>query len=828
MQEISPLQLGPFRLLEPIASGGMGVIWRGVHEGQGVSVAVKVMLGDELQSGAFRKAFRNEVWAMARLDHRGIVMVFDQGVISADLAAQSCGRLMAGAPYIVMDLVGNGQTLLDAPPRDWAELKGTLLLLLDALAHAHARGVIHRDLKPANILLDPHAAESGGLQLTDFGISHAVERALPAEQGAAPVMGTLHYMAPEQMDGRWRDFGPWTDLYSLGCIAWELACGRLPFDAEDPLDLMDLHLDEPPPLLDPVFDVPEGFAEWVYMLLEKEPFDRPSRASDVARELKGLGRNDDTDPTRDLGLTMADGIPAVQPQHIEEFLTRSLRSSHPAKLSPAVATLENELGLETLTNVAPVRVDVSVPRDDDEIDEIDEADVSAIRAGRRLNLTWRRHRRPRKWKRLAGVGLGLWGLRQTPLVGRDQELDRIWTELRSAHRDHAARAVIVDGPLGVGSSRVALWMCERAHELGVADILWATHAPQKTPANGLGRMLAREFRCVGLSSPMQHERVEELLLRRDLANPDKAEEFAKDLTRWMALHRASPVPSVSTLSAVEGERPRFKSLYRFLRRMARRRPVVLWIDDAQWGLEALAFAWYVLRAQESKPANILILLSMQRAGLEDDEEVTQILRQVDRHPSTMRIPIPALGEHDLEYLLSDLLGLEQQLAAKVASSSGGNPLFATQLMGEWVRRGVLEPGPWGFRLGAGEEASIPQDLPALWEHRIENALEGMGPEGFHCLVVAAAMGGRVHHDVFRSGCDTLGFTPPRGFLDRLYSEQLAVPSKSGWSFVHDGLRVAVQRRAHAAGMWRAARHAARELRRGPPVARTTVKTAVVG
>lgn len=816
-----PLRLGPFRLIEPFASGGMGVIWRGVHEDHGVPVVVKVMVADELQSGAFRKAFRNEVWAMARLDHRGIVMVFDQGVIPQELADTSAGQLQAGAPYIVMDLVEGG-TLGDHPPENWWELKSLLLLLLDALAHAHARGVIHRDLKPANVLVDIDTDGSGGLQLTDFGISHAAERVLPAEEGAAPVMGTLAYMSPEQMDGRWRDFGPWTDLYSLGCIAWELACGHLPFQADDPLDLMDQHLDDPPPALEPRFDVPEGFAEWVYGLMQKEPFDRPSRAADVARELKGLSQPEDGERTRALGLTMVEGIPAIKPAHLEE-LRLPTRTQHqmvaPAQLEN-LASKERSLQLETLRGVAPV---AAFTVDDDETGEFSD---HSVRAAQRLGLSWRRQRRPREWKRLAGVGLGLWGMRQPPLVGRDKELDAIWTALREAYRDHKARAVVLDGELGVGASRVALWLCERAHELGVADVLWATHSPQASQASGLSRMLAREFRCTGLSPAMRKDRIADVLERRDLAIPEKIETFAASLSLWMDEHRGSPVPSVSNVPEGTGVRPRFKDLYRFLCRMARRRPVVLWIDDAHWGIEALAFAWYVLRAQESKPADVLLLICLQSAPLKDDDETLELTHQIGRHSSTMQLPVPALSEDSQEHLLADLLGLERNLARKLAAGSGGNPLFATQLMGDWVRRGVLEPGPWGFRLRDGEDVSIPEDLPALWDQRIDQALHGLGPEAKRALVVAAAFGGRVETAHFGTVCARLGFTPPKGLADRLYAEHLAVPSKGGWSFIHDGLQVALKRRARSAGTWVAARRVVRERRSSEIVGDATIPNQV--
>jgi len=787
----------------------MGTIWKGRHTGQGVAVAVKVMTGDEATSREFRKSFRTEVWAMARLEHRGIVRVFDQGVVPAAMEAHG---LPAGAPYIVMDLVGDGTTLSQAPPNDWWSLKRTLLLLLDALAHAHARGVVHRDLKPANILVDPDVDGSGGLQLTDFGISHAMERVLPSEEGAAPVMGTLQYMAPEQMDGSWRDFGPWTDLYSLGCIAWELACGELPFKADDPLDLMDMHLEEEPPDFVTRIPVPSGFEALVRDLLAKEPYDRPSRAADVARQLKELRWEGDEERTLALGLTMTEGLPAVQPERIEEFLTESLTKTHPV-VGPV------DLGLQTLTEVRPVAPPTLDEDDDDGIED------SAIQAGRRLALSWRRQRRPREWKRLAGVGLGLWGLRPLPLVGRDAQLDAIWTALAQTHAEHRARAVLIDGPLGLGASRTALWMCERAHELGVAEILWATHSPQNAASDGLGRMLAREFRTTGLSPAMCADRVEDVLLRRGLTREEKAEGFARELVRWTKLRRGSPVPSLAR-SDDESLRPRFKELYRFVRRVARRRPVVLWIDDAQWGLEAMAFAWYVLRAQETKPADVLLVLSLQRSGLDDDDEARRVVDLIEEQPTTLRLEMTPLQEASLEHLLADLLGLDRGIARKVAETSAGNPLFATQLMGDWVRRGVLEPGPWGYRLAAGEEAEIPADLSALWDQRLDSALRRLGDGGAESLTIAAAMGGRVTRTRFLEVSDELGWPPPAKLAETLYSERLATPSKGGWSFVHDGLTVALERRARLDGRWKLARRAVRAQWTGLTALQTTAKTRV--
>lgn len=820
----APIDLGPFRLDEPIATGGMGSIWRGRHRGQGTPVAIKVMVADELQSETFRRAFRNEAWAMASLDHRGIVMVFDQGTVTAEAAAASDGRLQAGSPFIVMDLVDGG-ILSDVPPRTWWELKSTLLLLLDALAHAHARGVVHRDLKPANILVDPDVAGSGGLQLTDFGIAHAAGRVLGSDEASAmPVMGTLHYMAPEQMDGRWRDYGPWTDLYSLGCIAWELATGHRPFEAEDPIDLMDMHLDEEPPAFEPRIPVPDGFHDWVLRLLVKEPFARPRRAADAAHDLKLLGEPGDDERTRALGLTMLEGLPAVKPQEIDAWMT--LPEQQRATARPSDISLL-ELGLETLSAIAPVRPAPSHSGTWDPDSTVFDEDSSA-RRGIRLQLSWRRQRRPRPWRSLSGAGLGLWGLRTIPLVGRDAELDAIWETLREVHREGRARAVVLEGGLGTGSSRVARWLCERAHELGVADIYWATHSPTPRPSDGIGRMLGREFRCSNLSRGMRCDRIADVLVRRGLTSSSSAEDLADGLARWLDPGRPRLDGTTPGTLLNDETRPRFRWIYKLLTRTARRRPILVWLDDAQWGIEALAFADYVLRAQKKKPAELLLLVGVQQDALEAGGRADRLLEGLLGDRRTQHISLKPLAEPAQEMLVRDLLGLEGDLSRRVASSSGGNPLFATQLVGEWVRRRVLEAGPDGFRLRSGAEASIPVDLPSLWLERVRASIGDLGQPAIEVLELAAALGGRVQHREFKVLLRTLEMELPDGLLDRLFAERLAVPSKGGWSFVHDALRDALERRARAGRRWMAYRQAVRELQGRANRSDTTKPTAVVG
>jgi eukaryotic-like serine/threonine-protein kinase len=275
------IPLGAFELQTRLGQGGMGEVWRGVHRGQHVPVAVKLLTNALARKEAFRVAFRNEVRAVAGLDHPHIVLVFDYGTVDEATQAASDGALRSGTPWLAMELAEDGS--LDDPRhvRTWSELRSLLLSLLDALAHAHARGVVHRDIKPGNVLVAAHRV----LKLTDFGLAHAMDRA-----DGDFTAGTPSYMAPEQFEGRWRDYGPWTDLYAVGCLVHALCAGQPPYGVLQDWALgLDTHRYAPIPALVSRFPVPRGLSSWTRRLLAKDPRDRWRRAADAAAALLDLG-----------------------------------------------------------------------------------------------------------------------------------------------------------------------------------------------------------------------------------------------------------------------------------------------------------------------------------------------------------------------------------------------------------------------------------------------------------------------------------------------------------------------------------------------------------
>ncbi len=214
--------------------------------------------------------------------------MYDAAVVEAAAAEASDGCLVEGSPYIAMEFASRG-TLRDRQPLSWPSLRNVLLALLNALAHAHARGVVHRDIEPANVLVCGPEDLRPGLKLADFGIAHALERTVVTLSNASAI-GTLHYMAPEQIRTEEARYGPWTDLYAVGNLAWHLAAGQLPFARLTGMNLIKAQLRRPLPPLDGVA-VPDGFREWLQRATQMAPWDRLQRAADAevieaARQLR--------------------------------------------------------------------------------------------------------------------------------------------------------------------------------------------------------------------------------------------------------------------------------------------------------------------------------------------------------------------------------------------------------------------------------------------------------------------------------------------------------------------------------------------------------------
>jgi eukaryotic-like serine/threonine-protein kinase len=285
-----------YQLDRRIAVGGMGEVWEASDTRLGRSVAVKVLRPELSDDPEFLHRFRIEARTVASLDHTGIAAVHDYGEDESPT-----GRRTA---YLVMELV-RGEPLSTLISRGPIEADETLRLLEEAawaLQAAHERGFVHRDVKPGNILV----RTDGLVKLTDFGIAKAAD-AVPVTRSGM-VMGTAHYIAPEQASGA--EAGPAGDVYSLGIVGYECLAGHRPFRAESAVAVAMMQVrDEPPPLPD---TVPARARELVEAVLVKDPTQRYATGGEFALAIAAVRRGEPVPPPAALsGETSV--VPARQP-----------------------------------------------------------------------------------------------------------------------------------------------------------------------------------------------------------------------------------------------------------------------------------------------------------------------------------------------------------------------------------------------------------------------------------------------------------------------------------------------------------------------------------
>ncbi|MGI8550407.1 MAG: protein kinase domain-containing protein [Dehalococcoidia bacterium] len=262
-------QIGHFRLLGVLGTGGFATVYVADDNRLGRQVAVKLLHPKLARDITFVRRFESEARAIARLHHPRIVTIHE------------VGEMPDGSPYRVMTLLKGtllSQLIKKSGRLPLAEVTSVLTQLASALDFLHEEGLVHRDLKPANVMVD----DRGAVTLMDFGIAREVNDQAHLTL-AGQIVGTPTYMAPEQMLGD--DVGPAADIYALGILAYELLTGKPPF-AGSSLSVIRKHTSEPPPsLLDQRPGMPPSVYTAVMAALEKEPADRPTSAGAFAAAL---------------------------------------------------------------------------------------------------------------------------------------------------------------------------------------------------------------------------------------------------------------------------------------------------------------------------------------------------------------------------------------------------------------------------------------------------------------------------------------------------------------------------------------------------------------
>ncbi|MDP9343929.1 MAG: protein kinase [Actinomycetota bacterium] len=350
-------EIAGYRIEALIGQGGMGEVYLAEHQTLGRMEALKVLSGDLSTDDGFRKRFQREARLAASLRHPNIIPVYSAG--------ESNGSLYLVMPYIRgTDL----RRLIDE--RKQLDPEQTLRILdgvASALDAAHAEGLVHRDVKPANILIE---ARDGHVYLTDFGVT----RHMDSKTQLTPTgrfMGTLHYVAPEQIEGKSVDAR--TDIYSLGCVLYECLTGVLPFQRESEGSLLWAHLSESPPrLTDRRPDLPDAINLVIARAMAKRKEDRYDSCSELLHEAR----------VALMGEAAASSAAVTPPAGAEITLGG-------ATLGPAAVGPDSTAGRETVGTAAAVPTEsreavgvgvVSPPAGTDQVAEVSPETVAAAAA----------------------------------------------------------------------------------------------------------------------------------------------------------------------------------------------------------------------------------------------------------------------------------------------------------------------------------------------------------------------------------------------------------------------------------------------------------------
>ncbi|MEZ4235687.1 MAG: protein kinase [Myxococcota bacterium] len=705
-----PIRLGPLVLTRPIGQGGMGTVWHARHP-EGVDVAVKVLRPEYAAEAELMDTFRQEVRSVASLDHPNIVRVFDYGAVPPEVARASDTQLLPGSPWLAMEFASGG-TLADCPPAArWTDVVDFAEQILEGLAHSHARDIIHRDLKPRNVLLHPDDPADGAdeqdtqttrppvaralrITVTDFGIAHALSRR-SADHAHA---GTPGYMAPEQIRGEWRDQGPWTDLYALGCLVWRMITGRSPFSGETKRKVLRAQLDGRSDPLKGGFTLPDGADAWLHRLIHPVPTERFPCAADALHALHHLGHAD----------------AAKWPEQPDDW-----RPAYPP------------------TTTRP-----------------------------------------------AGTGLALFLLRPWPLVGRDALQDELWRRLRAVRETGRAQCVVLSGPEGVGKTRLARWIGERAAETGAARVLRAQHDRDGT------RTLQTAVRAqLGLTDLDGDEAVARVL---DWLGPAAHEEDAAALTQLL-----DPVVDDPDATRIDDDPDLWFAL---LDRLTDRRPLVLVVDDLQWSEAAPMLTALV---GTDRPVLAVCTLDPAELGAARRLRVERLLE------GAAVIDVEPLPTRALRRLVDDGVGVSRRLADSLVERVGGNPAMAVRIVTDWARRGMLVPTTTGFDLRDSADVRLPSSVTAPLEERLD-ALEE--PDRVAIELLATLGGRRIRDEEWAAVCHQAGVAFDEQTRRRLMAAGVARARRERnvvrWTLEPLLLREAAVARAEADGRLRAHHDAA--------------------
>lgn len=686
-----------YRCLRAIGDGATGEVFLARDLVLETDVAFKVVRASLAEHTRFRARFFREVAIASKVVHEHIVPVHDYGALSD------------GRPFVALAYAerGNLRELL----RSGFRIQQLLELLEQVclgLAALHARGIIHQDLKPANILLHEGPAGEPTVWLADLGVAEEIDQ---IARDVRRVGGTPTYMAPEQLQGRPQEVGPWTDLYALGLILFEALAGRRPHEGQSRQDLLAARQKPPPPLVGPPgLIIPDELCALVANVLDPDPRQRYDRAADLRRGLAGLRQR-----------LMRSGEGRV---HVSAEKTNTTLTELVTEEGPQAGRLRRPAHLRW-NRVPPEPLPYRVPEE----------------AGQGGS---------------ARASLALFALRDVPLVAREGVRQRIWDIARQVVAYREPRVVLLVAPRGAGATRVAESILRALEEGGWMEGFRLNYQRPAGPDDGYIGAVRDFLRPWNDTRQRLHERVARWLARDFETSADAVWERARTLARWCGY-------------LLPGERPPeaavgLRLLYEELLVRSWRGGCCLLLDNAEHAEEAGDGLDLVERLLDESVGNhaALALVTIMRDNIESD---AALRARVDDLVSlgAVRIDLPRLSPEEVDQLLAETLTLDPALARLVAKRVQLFPTVAAMVLRQAAARGILEPGPGMlFRLKRGSNLAdlIPDGAEALYRQCLTSAVDATADPAAAEALAAVALAGEtppvaVLRDLNETGLDGL-------------------------------------------------------------------------
>lgn len=715
----------------------MGDVWLAKHW-LGEDVAVKILGAKHLQEPDAKINFHKEIQAHASLLHPNIVPLFDYGTLTdppKSYAQNSTPLFVSMALAQFGDLTTLGQL------HNWNQIWLLTKQLLDALAFAHARDVIHRDIKPKNILVFD-GEDHPTFKLADFGIAHISATVQDAQtKMLSTSVGTPNYMAPEQIEGKWYQYGPWTDLYALGCTLYKMICGKPPFHGKTRYELYKQHLTVLRPPVDPLFEVPPTLERWLHKMMAIQPQDRFLCAAHAQQQLPPAFPDV---PIWSTGLHT--------PIHTSEDKTLITYTTHetsnntndPIAFEAVDMTFEDLALFETAKHHQP---------------------STEIPSWRQINDA------PQM---APGMGLSLFNLREIPLCARTTEGDIIWSALSTVVRERKMQTIEINGTVGLGKSALAHGLARRAHELGLAHVLTAS-SQQGTQKHTIGVMLDQFFQSWKLNQATLYRHLKTRITpasRRD--HP-----YLSDLQTLVRIMR----PTEHMID----EQQTFITLERVVRRLTQQQPLILLLEHAATDEELARWLDHLRQTDQDIPILVLCMSEHANRGF------TKI--QIDR-----RLNLSPVSANDIHQMINAILPIDRSLSQHLHHHAEGNPLFAIQLLNHHIEQNELHLKDHARFILKSKHNAIPVDIQSIWLDRLTQLLKHF-PQASHDDVSQAMELAAYFDEPFDMGTWQLCFqlaklNPPAHLLDTLFEYGLLKSTDERWQLAHGLLTQSLQQMAN--------------------------------